>query len=109
MLKDLWPKDISKAKEIQNVLRNMVMILPLEKTPELITAVDASFISNKVIAVATLYEYPELKHLQDAFCVEKMRFPYIPGMLSFREGRAIVNAVKRLNIKPDVMLLTVMA
>lgn len=104
MIRKLWPDDISEAKKIQDVLRKMVKIIPLKKIPEIIAGVDAAFAGDKVVAVATLYEYPELKHLHDAFSIEKIRFPYIPGMLSFREGHAIINAVKRLNIKPDVIL-----
>jgi deoxyribonuclease V len=104
MMRKLWPDDISEAKRIQDVLRKRVKIIPLKKTPEIIAGVDAAFAGDKIVAVATLYEYPELKHLHDASSIEKIRFPYIPGMLSFREGHAIVNAVKRLNIKPDVIL-----
>ena len=104
MMKNLWPDDILKAREIQDVVRKRVKIIPLKKTPEIIAGVDAAFAGDKIVAVATLYEYPELKHLHDASSIEKIRFPYIPGMLSFREGHAIVNAVKRLNIKPDVIL-----
>jgi deoxyribonuclease V len=104
MPKDLWPKDISKAKEIQDGLKKRVKIAPLEKTPEFIAASDAAFADDKVIAVATLYRYPELRHMQNAYCIEKLRFPYIPGLLSFREGHAVINAIRRLNKKPDVIL-----
>lgn len=99
-----WPKDISKAKEIQDALRKQVNIIPLKKTPALIAAVDASFIDDKVIAVATLYKYPELRHIQDAFSVKKTHFPYIPGLLSFREGPAVISALKKLKMPPDVIL-----
>lgn len=104
MTKDLWPTDILKAKEIQDALRKKVKIAPLKGTPLYIAAVDASYIDEKVAAVATLYKYPELKHLQDSFSCEKIRFPYIPGLLSFREGPSIMNAIKKLKIKPDVIL-----
>lgn len=104
MIKNFWPEDILEAKRIQDVLRKRVKIIPLKKTPEIIAGVDAAFAGDKVIAVATLYEYPELKHLHDAFSIEKIRFSYIPGMLSFREGHAIVNAIGKLAVKPDVIL-----
>ncbi|MCL5063421.1 MAG: deoxyribonuclease V [Nitrospiraceae bacterium] len=104
MIKNLWPKDIAEAKEIQDILRKQVKIMPLKKTPELIAGVDAAFAGDKIVAIAALYEYPGLKHIQDAFYIEKIRFPYIPGMLSFREGHAIVNALKKLKTKPDLIL-----
>jgi deoxyribonuclease V len=101
---NLWPKDIVRAREVQDALRTRVKIVPLKKTPEFIAAVDAAFLNDKVIAVAALYKYPELQHLQDTFVKEKTRFPYIPGLLSFREGHAIVSAIKKLKIKPDLIL-----
>ncbi len=104
MRKNLWPKDIAEAKEIQDILRKQVKIMPLKKTSGLIAGVDAAFAGDKVIAVAVLYEYPELRHIKDAFSIEKIRFPYIPGMLSFREGHAIINAIGKLDAKPDVIL-----
>lgn len=104
MINNLWPKDISKAKEIQNELRKRVKIAPLKKRPEFIAAADAAFANDRVIAVVTLYKYLELKYIQNAFSIEKSQFPYIPGMLSFREGHAIVNAIRRLDEKPDLIL-----
>lgn len=105
MIRKLWPDDISEAKRIQDVLRKRVKIIYPKKTPGIIAGVDAAFTGDKVIAVAILYEYPELKHLHDAFSIKKIRFPYIPGMLSFREGPAIIDAIKKLKMKPDVILL----
>lgn len=104
MIRNLWPDNISEAKKIQDVLIKKVKIILLKKTPEIIAGVDAASAGDKIVAVATLYKYPELKHLQDTFSIEKIRFPYIPGMLSFREGHAIVNALKKLKTKPDLIL-----
>lgn len=104
MTKGLWTKDIQKAKEIQNTLSKKVRIVPLKKKIQFIAAVDASFIDDKVIAVATLFGYPELENIQDIIAVEKVLFPYIPGFLTFREGPAIITAIKKLKTKPDVIL-----
>lgn len=103
-MKILWPDDILKARGVQDILRKKVKIVFLKKSPELIAAVDAAFTDDKIIAVATLYEYPGLRHVQDAFFIGKTRFPYIPGMLSFREGHAIVNAIRKLKTMPDLIL-----
>ncbi len=100
----LWPKNISKAKVIQDALRKKVKITSPKKIPAFIAGVDAAFVDDRVIAVATLYKYPYLKHIQDVSTIEKTRFPYVPGFLSFREGHAIIRAIKKLNIKPDLIL-----
>ncbi len=104
MPNNLWPGNTATAKKIQDGLREEVRIILLKKMPEFIAGVDAAFIDDKVIAVAALYKYPELLHIENASFTGKTRFPYVPGFLSFREGHAIISAVKRLKIKPDLML-----
>ncbi len=99
------PKDSARARQIQLSLARKVRIVPLKKTPRFLAAVDASFTDDAVIAVATLYEFPEISHLQDAFFTGKISFPYIPGFLSFREGPALIEAVKKLDRRPDLLLV----
>jgi deoxyribonuclease V len=99
-----WPKDIAGAKKIQDILKKKVKILSLRKNPRLIVGVDAGFLGDKVIGVACLYKYPELIHIKDSYATEEVSFPYIPGFLSFREGPAIISALKKLKIKPDIIL-----
>jgi deoxyribonuclease V len=104
-LEDIWPKDTARAKEIQLFLAWKVKVGPLKKNPNFIAAVDASFLGDTVMAAASLYKYPEMTHLEDAFFRGKTRFPYIPGYLSFREGRAVINAIKKLKIMPDLLFV----
>lgn len=99
-----WPTDISEARQIQDALSKQVKIIPLKKMPELIAGVDASIDSGKVTAVVSLYEYSGLRHIEDAFSVKEVRFPYIPGFLSFREGETVIDAIEKLRIKPDIIL-----
>jgi deoxyribonuclease V len=100
----LWPVNINDAKAVQQVLKDRVQIIPLKKNPKFIAGVDAAFANEKVIAVACLYQYPELIPVEDIFAVTKVAFPYIPGFLSFREGPAIIEALNGLKIKPDLIL-----
>lgn len=101
-----WPKDIIGARKIQEILKEKVKIIPLEKDPGFIAGVDAAFSKdgNKVIGVACLYKYPEMILIEDSFTFTKASFPYIPGYLSFREGPAIIEAIKRLKTMPDMIL-----
>jgi len=99
-----WPKDIKRARMIQEVLKEKVRITPLKKRPEYIAGVDAAFLHDKVIGVACLYKYPHLILIEEASIVTDLLFPYIPGFLSFREGQAIIKAIHRLKQKPDVIL-----
>lgn len=100
-----WPEDIKGARGIQKSLRKRVKITRLRKSPEYVAGVDAAFSEDYVICAASLYKFPELEHLEDRYTVTKIRFPYMPGFLSFREGPAIIMTIKRLNITPDIILL----
>lgn len=54
-------------------------------------------------AIAVL-SFPELELKEQAIAKRPTSFPYIPGLLSFREIPAILDAFKKLNIIPDVLL-----
>jgi len=98
------PKDFKEAKEIQLRLKRKIRIVPLERTPQFIAGVDASFRDDNIIAAACLYKYPELVPIEDVYAVAKTPFPYVPGFLSFREGGAIIKAVRKFKTKPDLVL-----
>lgn len=104
MPQNLWPRETVKAKAVQDALKKRVKVVPFKKIPRFIAAVDASFFDNAVIAVASLFRFRELICIQDVFSIKKRVFPYIPGLLSFREGPAIIAALKKLKIRPDIVL-----
>lgn len=99
-----WTDNIAEAKNIQENLKKKIKISPLEKAPKYIAGVDAAFWQDKIISVAAFYSYPELSHIEDAYAIEKIVFPYIPGFLSFREGHSMLAALHKSAIKPDVLL-----
>jgi len=99
-----WPKDLKSAKQLQEILRKKVKIIPLEKNPEYITGVDAAFLNNKVIGVACIFKYPDMLSIEEAYSIKEILFPYMPGFLSFREGQAIIGAIKRLRRKSNIIL-----
>lgn len=100
----LWPSTISEARKIQILLREKVKIIPLEFEPRYICGVDVAFLNSHALACASLFKFPELILLEDSLAVTQINFPYIPTFLSFREGKAIVKAVRGLSLKPDVIL-----
>jgi deoxyribonuclease V len=54
-------------------------------------------------AVAVL-SFPGLELVDSAVAKEKTRFPYVPGLLSFREAPAALNALSKLSVAPDLIL-----
>jgi deoxyribonuclease V len=105
MKEDLWPGGIAEAREIQRSLKEKVKITPLKKAPEFIAAADAAFSGDVVFAAASLYKLPALAHLRDAFSKAKAGLNYMPGLLAFREGKTLIDAIKKLEISPGVILI----
>ena len=101
----VWPSDTAAARRLQHELSQRIRIHPLRKNPSYIAGVDAAFEGDLVIAVASLFEFPSLLHVADAVSRERVAFPYVPGFLSFREGRAIISAVRKLKLLPDVLIV----
>ncbi len=105
MKEDLRPRTIEEAHEIQRALKKKLKITSPKKAPQLIAAADAAFSDDFVFAAGSLYRYSPLVHMEDAFTREKARFPYIPGLLAFREGHAIISAIGKLTVAPDLVLI----
>lgn len=99
-----WPEDKGRVKEVQEILRRKLRVCPLPKKPGYVAGVDASFFGDKIIAAACLYKYPELILVEEVHIVKEVTFPYIPGLLSFREGPAIIEAIEKLKTSPDVII-----
>jgi deoxyribonuclease V len=104
-MKNLWPDTLPEARAVQDRLRPRVKILPLKKLPATIAAVDAGFVHDVVIAVASVYSFPALEHKGDAVFRERVKFPYVPGYFTFREGHAIIGALNGLRTAPEVILV----
>jgi deoxyribonuclease V len=100
-----WPATLKEASLLQKSLASGVLICRLERPPEYLAAVDAAFSDNRVFAAACGFSYPGLESADAAAVIDIVRFPYVPGFLSFREGPAIVEAIGRLKTKPDVILV----
>ena len=73
-----------------------------------IAAIDVSYFSiNNIeygIACAILWDFKENKIIEQKFHEDEIKFPYIPGYLGFREVPVMVNALKKLTSKPNVIL-----
>ncbi len=105
MKEDFRPRTIEEAHEIQRALKKKLKITSPKKAPQLIAAADAAFTGDFVFAAASLYKFSGLVHLLDVFSQEKVHFPYVPGLLAFREGHAIISAIGKLTVSPDLVLI----
>src|ERR1044072_1700639 len=102
-----WNLTPTEAVELQKELRDQVRIEPLKREVNLVAGCDISFnkFSDIVYAGIVVLRLPELEVVDSATVITKTRFPYIPGLLSFRETPALLEAWEKLNTSPDVVML----
>ena len=58
-----------------------------------------------VRGAVVVLSYPEFEVLEVATAEDRPLFPYVPGLLSFRESPVLVQALERLNTTPDLLLV----
>jgi len=76
--------------------------------PERVTRLvgcDAAYFNGTTVSAATLVDYDGLELLATKSLKERTRFPYIPGLLAFREGPAVLRAIRALRAKSYVCLV----
>jgi deoxyribonuclease V len=96
-----------EALEIQRSLASRVSVEDgLERPPRYVAGVDISppDALGGAVGAAVLLELPELQIVEVKVYRGKPGFPYVPGLLSFRESPLILGALERLVTTPDVIL-----
>ncbi|HEY6874112.1 MAG TPA: deoxyribonuclease V [Geobacteraceae bacterium] len=102
---DAWPTTIAEARRIQDSLSVGVTISSLRTPVTTVAGVDAAFSSDKTIAAAVVHDLETMSCIEETYHVAPTSFPYVPGYLSFREGRALIAALAGLRRQPDVILV----
>lgn len=102
-----WPQSAAEAIDLQRRLSPQV--LTQDDLPGSITTVagvDAGFEDQGQItrAAVVVLKFPELVPIDEALVRCPTTFPYIPGLLSFREVPAVLSALAELQMEPDVIL-----
>ena len=68
-----------------------------------IAGIDASYREAGGIAAVVALSYPELIPIAEATAQGVVAFPYVPGLLSFRESPLVLEALSKLTVTPDVL------
>lgn len=102
-----WQISTAEAKQIQRDLAVQVSQKCELINPHYIAGVDISVSNYGAIARAAvvILEYPEFKIVEVTTAEGKLSFPYIPGLLSFRECPLVLDACQKLTIVPDLLLI----
>lgn len=103
-----WNVDYREARSLQERLTPLLILH--DRLPGIIRTIAGTDISytkrsDLLFAVAVVLDYPSMTVIEEAFAVEEVHFPYIPGLLSFREGPPLIAAFEKLKRRPDVVML----
>jgi deoxyribonuclease V len=99
-----WDLSPEEAVKVQIELGQKVILVWDGRPVNIIGGVDISLKDEKAHAAIVLFSYPDLKPIQGVSADAPLVFPYVPGLLSFREGPAILAAWKKIKTKPDLLM-----
>lgn len=69
-----------------------------------VAGIDVGFQAGRARAAVVVLSFPELEMLDFALGECPASFPYIPGLLTFREGPSILAALEKLTVPPDLLI-----
>lgn len=105
-----WDLSPQEAIALQEQLRGLVTLTPINlEDLHFVAGVDVGFVDSrteheKTRAAVIVMSYPELQVIEEAVAEIPTPFPYIPGLLSFREMPAILAALEKLSQLPEAFL-----
>jgi deoxyribonuclease V len=100
-----WNVTTREAKEIQLGLRDMVRPVWDGRRVETVAGADVGFPDkHTVFAAVVVLSFPDLEVLESSVSTQDVTFPYVPGLLSFREIPGLLAALESIRKPPDVLL-----
>lgn len=99
-----WDVSPEEARNIQNRLRQLVIRTDELDIVRTVAGVDLGFKNDVARASVIVLDFPELELIDGAIVESSVRFPYIPGLLSFRETPPLLNAFDQLKTEPDLII-----
>ena len=98
-----WEIQPKEAIRCQERLSKNILLSPTFKNIKLIAGVDASYQKALIIGGIVILTYPKLTILDYDYAVREVNFPYIPGLLTFREGPVLVELFQKIKWNPDII------
>ena len=108
----LFPKDYQAAIKIQKELKKEINIkteFQIDKI-RIFAACDNTIIKdlNKIIAGVIVFRAKkenQIEIVEESFSVQNLEFPYIPGLLSFREIPSLIESFQKLKHQPELIFV----
>ena len=102
-----WKVSCKEAVRIQNDLRKQLILRKEFVNPGLVAGADVSYSKKnaRFYAMVIVFKLPELIPIEEITATRSVEFPYIPGLLSFREAPVLLEAFKKIKNVPDVVIV----
>lgn len=101
-----WDISPAQAIDLQNQLRSKIILVDQLAEVHTIAGVDVGFEDDgrTARAAVAVLRYPALELYETSLCRSPVNFPYIPGLLSFRETPILLEALGTLSASPDLLM-----
>ena len=100
-----WDVTPEEARQFQNELRSQVVQTDRFGTINTVAGVDIGLKKDIALASVVVLSFPELQVVDSVVTESPVRFPYIPGLLSFREIPPLLTAFTELQTEPDLVIV----
>ncbi|HEX8457429.1 MAG TPA: deoxyribonuclease V [Pyrinomonadaceae bacterium] len=101
-----WKLQPREAVELQKRMRERVRVVPHAGRIETVAGADISFnkFSPVIYTGIVVLRLPSLEVVEEVGVVGETQFPYVPGLLSFREAPSVLEAWAKLKTEPDAVM-----
>lgn len=99
-----WPADETGALAEQERLRGLLKPGPAGAEYRLVTGVDVSYGAERLVAAAVTIDTATMETVEESTREGVARFPYVPGLLAFRELPTLLEALAGLSATPGLLV-----
>ncbi len=101
-----WAVSVQDAFQIQKELTRELLFEDDTDDPALIAGVDVAFSRARdlLYAAIVVLDAETMQPVEVASAAQQPVFPYVPGLLTFREGPVVLQAYEKLKLEPDLMM-----
>jgi deoxyribonuclease V len=102
-----WRLSYPGARALQVELRSRVRARRIPGPVRLVAGADVSYSRklDRAFGAVCVFRLPDLEPVETATVSQRAEFPYVPGLLSFREAPPLLAAFRRLRARPDAVIL----
>ncbi|NLT73851.1 MAG: deoxyribonuclease V [Chloroflexi bacterium] len=99
-----WDLPASEAIALQHQLARQLVLVSSDVDIDLVAGIDVSILGSLAHAAVVVMRYSDLACIEQHTAQRPVAYPYVPGLLTFREAPVVLDALARLTTFPDILL-----